>query len=66
MTSKWNIYNSRVGIMGEGYGGYVSIYGLTDQQSNIRCGVGFRPIVDWKVYCKYSMDCLIAYKVLFL
>jgi len=54
MSSKWNIYYSRAGIMGNGYGGYVSIYGLTDRPSKISCGIGLRPIVDWKLHCKYT------------
>ena len=50
------MYSSKVGIMGEGYGGFVSIYALTNGQSSVRCGIGVRPIINWSLYCKFFVN----------
>ena len=46
-----------VGIVGKGYGGFVAIYGVTDEKfdERIKCAVATAPIADWRLYSKYHL-----------
>lgn len=46
---------SRVGIWGWGYGGYVTSMVLGAQQSIYKCGISVSPISDWLFYSKYTL-----------
>ena len=46
---------SRVGVWGWGYGGYVTSMVLGSQQSVFKCGVAVNPIADWLYYSKYRL-----------
>ena len=52
MNDEWNFAPTLVGIMGEGYGGFVSLLGLSTLPRKFHCGIGIRPIVNWNLYCK--------------
>ncbi|XP_058801842.1 inactive dipeptidyl peptidase 10 isoform X3 [Phymastichus coffea] len=41
---------SRVGVWGWGYGGYVTAMVLGSQQGVFKCGVAVNPIADWLLY----------------
>lgn len=41
---------SRVGVWGWGYGGYVTSMVLGSQQDVFKCGVAVNPIADWLYY----------------
>lgn len=45
---------TRVGIWGWGYGGYVTAMVLGAQQQVYKCGVSVSPITDWLFYSKYK------------
>lgn len=45
---------TRVGIWGWGYGGYVTAMVLGAQQPVYKCGVSVSPITDWLFYSKYK------------
>lgn len=45
---------TRVGIWGWGYGGYVTAMVLGAQQPVYKCGVSVSPITDWLHYSKYN------------
>lgn len=44
---------TRVGIWGWGYGGYVTAMVLGTQQNVYKCGISVSPIADWLYYSKY-------------
>lgn len=44
---------TRVGIWGWGYGGYVTSMVLGTQQDVFKCGIAISPIADWLYYSKY-------------
>lgn len=44
---------TRVGIWGWGYGGYVTAMVLGAQQTVYKCGVSVSPITDWLFYSKF-------------
>lgn len=46
---------SRVGIWGWGYGGYVASMVLGTQQQIYKCGISVSPITDWLFYSKYIL-----------
>lgn len=46
---------TRVGIWGWGYGGYVTAMVLGTQQHVYKCGVSVSPITDYLFYSKYKM-----------
>ena len=41
---------SRIGIWGGSYGGYLTLYALTNAPEVFRCGVAHAPVTDWKFY----------------
>lgn len=43
---------TRVGIWGWGYGGYVTSMVLGLQQDVYKCGIAVSPISDWQFYSK--------------
>lgn len=43
---------TRVGIWGWGYGGYVTSMVLGTQQDVYKCGIAISPIADWLYYSK--------------
>jgi len=43
---------TRVGVWGWGYGGYVTAMLLGSQQNIFKCGIAVSPIVDWLYYSK--------------
>lgn len=43
---------TRVGIWGWGYGGYVTSMVLGTQQDVFKCGIAISPIADWLYYSK--------------
>lgn len=45
---------TRVGVWGWGYGGYVTAMILGTQQNVFKCGIAVSPISDWLYYSKYS------------
>lgn len=47
---------TRVGIWGWGYGGYVTAMVLGAQQPVYKCGVSVSPITDWLFYSKYKFQ----------
>lgn len=49
---------TRVGIWGWGYGGYVTAMVLGTQQSVYKCGISVSPISDWLFYSKYTSKML--------
>lgn len=44
---------TRVGVWGWGYGGYVTTMLLGSQQKVFKCGIAVSPISDWLYYSKY-------------
>lgn len=44
---------TRVGVWGWGYGGYVTAMVLGTQQPVYKCGISVSPITDWLFYSKY-------------
>lgn len=44
---------TRVGIWGWGYGGYVTSMVLGTQQDVFKCGIAVSPIADWLYYSKF-------------
>ena len=47
---------TRVGVWGWGYGGYVTTMILGSQQTVFKCGVAVSPITDWLYYSKYLIN----------
>lgn len=45
---------TRVGIWGWGYGGYVTAMVLGTQQEIYKCGISVSPITDYLFYSKYT------------
>lgn len=45
---------TRVGVWGWGYGGYVTAMLLGSQQKVFKCGIAVSPITDWLYYSKFS------------
>lgn len=45
---------TRVGIWGWGYGGFVTAMVLGAQQPVYKCGISVSPITDWLYYSKYN------------
>jgi len=47
-----------VGIVGKGYGGFVAIYGVTDDSfdERIKCAVATAPIADWRLYTSVGAE----------
>lgn len=43
---------TRVGVWGWGYGGYVTAMLLGTQQNVFKCGIAVSPITDWLYYSK--------------
>jgi dipeptidyl-peptidase-4 len=41
---------SRIGIWGGSYGGYMTLYALTNSPETWKCGVAHAPVTDWKLY----------------
>jgi len=41
---------SRIGIWGWSYGGYLTLYALTNAPDVWKCGVAGAPVTDWKFY----------------
>lgn len=52
---------TRVGIWGWGYGGYVTSMVMGSQQTVYKCGISVSPIADWLFYSEYEF-----YKSFFL
>lgn len=46
---------TRVGIWGWGFGGYVTAMVLSTQQDIFKCGISVSPISDWLYYSKYEI-----------
>lgn len=46
---------SRVGVWGWGYGGYVTSMVLGSQQNVFKCGVAVNPIADWLYYSEFLL-----------
>lgn len=46
---------TRVGVWGWGYGGYVTAMVLGSQQDVFKCGVSVNPIADWLYYSKFAL-----------
>lgn len=44
---------SRVGVWGWGYGGYVTAMVLGSQQNVFKCGIAVNPIADWLYYSEF-------------
>jgi len=47
---------TRVGVWGWGYGGYVTAMLLGSQQNIFKCGIAVSPIADWLYYSKYHLQ----------
>lgn len=47
---------TRVGVWGWGYGGYVTAMVLGTQQTVFKCGIAVSPISDWLYYSKLYLD----------
>lgn len=47
---------TRVGVWGWGYGGYVTAMVLGTQQTVFKCGIAVSPISDWLYYSKCNAD----------
>lgn len=45
---------TRVGVWGWGYGGYVTAMLLGSQQNIFKCGIAVSPITDWLYYSKFK------------
>lgn len=45
---------TRVGVWGWGYGGYVTAMLLGSQQKVFKCGIAVSPIADWLYYSKFN------------
>nr|CAB3239852.1 inactive dipeptidyl peptidase 10 [Phallusia mammillata] len=58
LEDKWKVLASTVGIIGTGYGGYVSLLALSDTQRTFECGVAISPIVDWKLYSSVKAEAM--------
>jgi dipeptidyl aminopeptidase/acylaminoacyl peptidase len=43
---------TRIGVWGWGYGGYVTAMLLGSQQNIFKCGIAVSPIADWLYYSK--------------
>ena len=41
---------SRIGIWGGSYGGYMTLYALTQAPETFQCGISQFPVTDWKFY----------------
>lgn len=46
---------TRVGVWGWGYGGYVTAMLLGSQQKVFKCGIAVSPIADWLYYSKSTL-----------
>ncbi|KAJ8252775.1 hypothetical protein GJAV_G00205420 [Gymnothorax javanicus] len=44
------IDNSRIGIFGKDYGGYVTLMMLKSAENLFKCAVAMSPVTDWKLY----------------
>ncbi|XP_074521060.1 inactive dipeptidyl peptidase 10-like isoform X2 [Halichoeres trimaculatus] len=44
------IDNTRVGVFGEGYGGFLTLMMLKSTEKLIRCAAAQAPIIDWSMY----------------
>ena len=54
---------TRVGIWGWGYGGYVTSMVLGTQQDVFKCGIAVSPIADWLYYSKFYCVFLLFYSI---
>lgn len=54
---------TRVGVWGWGYGGYVTSMVLGTQQNVFKCGISVSPITDWLYYSKFIQIIDFVYKL---
>lgn len=54
---------TRVGVWGWGYGGYVTAMVLGTQQNVFKCGIAVSPISDWLYYSKYQLPLLYSFTI---
>uniref|UniRef100_A0A3Q1B597 Dipeptidyl-peptidase 10 (Non-functional) n=1 Tax=Amphiprion ocellaris TaxID=80972 RepID=A0A3Q1B597_AMPOC len=50
------IDRTRVGVFGEGYGGYLTLMMLKSMDNPIRCAAAQAPITDWTLYASASSE----------
>lgn len=52
LESEKYLDETRIGVWGWGYGGYVTAMIMGSQQQVFKCGVSVSPITDWLYYSK--------------
>lgn len=54
-----NLDETRVGVWGWGYGGYVAAMILGSNKKVFKCGTAVSPITDWLYYSEYIRDMML-------
>lgn len=60
MKNVKNLDETRVGVWGWGYGGYVTSMILGSNKKIFKCGTAISPITDWLYYSEYMMSNTLA------
>ncbi|KAK1789061.1 hypothetical protein P4O66_015004, partial [Electrophorus voltai] len=54
------IDRTRIGVFGQGYGGYVALLLVKSTESLFKCAVAMSPVTDWKLHASAFSECYLG------